>query len=110
MKPRIQKINRHIQRTLGAVLQREADLPEGILVTISAVEVTPNLRSAKVWIYVQPPERGTEVLESLKTQMYELQGALNEQLVMRPLPRISFRLDQGIDHAEHITKKLAELH
>lgn len=109
MPDRIPKLNKHIQRVFGEILQQEADVPVGVMVTISKVDVRPNLRSATVWLYVYPAEKGEATVDHLKEQLYDLQGALNRELQLRPLPRIILRLDHGIEHAQHIEEKLAAL-
>lgn len=106
---RLEKVNRHIQRTLASILVSEADIPEGVLVTVSRVDTTPNLKSCKVWLYIQPLGQAEEVLTHLKGQLYDIQGALNRELQMRPLPRISLQIDKGSEHAERIEEKLAEI-
>lgn len=103
------KINRHIQRTLAQIFLEETDIPQDVLLTISRVDTTPNLKSSSIWLYVQPLEKSEEVLEALKGQLYDIQGALNRALSMNPLPRISLFIDHGSAHAQHIEEKLAEL-
>jgi ribosome-binding factor A len=109
MSERIVKINKHLQKVFGEILHEQADRPADVMVTISKVETAPNLKSATVWLYVFPIEQGEAVLTHLKNQMYDLQGAMNRELDMRPLPRLMLRLDHGAQHAESIEKKLASL-
>lgn len=106
---RIKRINRQIQRSFGEVLQREADLPPDVIVTISAVDTTPNLRSSTIWLYISPLERAQEILQELKNQLYSLQGALNKKLTFHPLPRITLKIDHGSAHAQTISKRLDAL-
>ncbi len=109
MSSRIAKINKHLQRTVGEILLKEADLPNDTLVTISRVETTPNLRFSIIWLYVSPSTQAETVLDSLKKQMYDIQGSLNRSLQFRPLPRIRFQHDTGNDYADTINKKLDEI-
>lgn len=109
MTNRIAKINKHLQRTVGEILLKEADLPLDVLVTISRVETTPNLRFSDIWLYVNPEARALEILDILQPQMYDIQGALNRSLQLRPLPRIRFRYDAGGVYADSINKKLDEI-
>jgi len=109
MSERIAKINKHLQRVFGEILHEQADKPADVMVTISKVETRPNLKGATVWLYVYPLEKGEETLEKIQGQMYDLQGALNRELDMRPLPRLVLRLDHGAEYAESIEKKLASL-
>jgi ribosome-binding factor A len=106
---RILKINKHIQRTVSEILTESADIPNGVLVTISRVDTTPNLRFSKVWLYINPGTRAEETLDVLKKQMYDIQGEMNRTIHLHPLPRISFRFDGGLDYADTINKKIDDL-
>lgn len=109
MSHRIAKVNKHLQRIFGAVLLDEADIEPGVLVTISRVDVTKNLKSATVWLYIFPLEKAAATLASLTHQLYELQGAFNRALSMRPLPRLILRIDYGAAHAEAVEKTLKKI-
>lgn len=106
---RITKINKHVQRTIAEILAESADIPQGVLVTISRVNTTPNLRFSKVWLYINPGTRAQETLDVLKKQMYDIQGKFNRAMHLHPLPRISFGHDGGLDYADTINKKLDEI-
>lgn len=109
MSRRLEKVNKHLQRICAEVLLIEASLPPNVLVTVARVNATPNLRSADVWLYVLPLEQGPTTLKELRKQLYDLQGAVNRKLDMRPLPRLILRLDRGAAHAEKIEQRLHEL-
>lgn len=109
MSHRLAKINKHIQRTFGEILQRQADLPADVLVTIARADTTANLRSTTIWLYIFPLERGEAILAALKAQIYDLQGSFNRNIHMRPLPRLVLRLDTGAAYADTITRKIDEL-
>jgi ribosome-binding factor A len=109
MSRRIDKIDKHIQRTFGELLLKEADIPLGVMVTVSRVETATNLRSCTVWLYISPLESADETLEGLKKQMYDLQGFINREAKLNPPPRIHLRLDRGLDHAENIEETLDNL-
>jgi len=109
MSKRIDKVNRLIQETLGEILQREADLPADVMLTVTGVETTPNLRAAKIWLSILPEGKGDDVIKQLEKQLYDLQGSLNRKLNLKPLPRISLMRDKGAKYAENIDQKLAGL-
>ncbi len=106
---RIAKINKHVQRMFGEVLQGEADIPDDVLVTISQVQTSANLQRATVWLYISPLERAKEVLAQLTQQLYYLQGALNRKLTLRPFPRLELGVDHGARDAERIGQVLLQL-
>lgn len=109
MSDRISKINRHLQRTIGDILLTEVDIPDGVLVTISHVETTANLRFSDIFLYISPSDKVKETMEKLTPQMYDIQGSLNRSLQFRPLPRIRFKHDAGSEHAATINAKLNEI-
>ena len=106
MSERMAKVNKHVQRTFGEILQRQADLPPDVLVTISRTDTTPNLKSTTIWLYINPVARAEEIIERLTPQLYDLQGALNRALDLKPLPRVRLRIDYGADYADHINTVL----
>ena len=98
-----------MQRLVGEILQRHADLPPNVLVTVSRVATTPNLRGAEVFLYIYPTTQAEEVAENLRRQLYELQGFLNRALDARAVPRIRFTIDYGAEHADIINQRLNDL-
>lgn len=109
MSRRIEKINKHIQRTLGEILQREADLPRDVMVTILRVDTTANLRSTTIYLSVLPEDRGEEIYGTIKSQLYDLQGSLNRAIDIRPLPRIRLVIDYGSAHSAKIDRIVRDL-
>ena len=109
MSRRIDRINKHLQRTFGEVLQRDVDLPPDVLVTISRVDTVPNLKSAEIWLYIQPIDQSEKVLAQLESQLYDLQGSLNRKLDLSPLPRIRLRIDYGAEHSDQIETTIRQL-
>jgi len=109
MADRLPKLNKHLQRTLAEVLQTEADISPNVLVTVTRAEVTPNLRSVKMWLSFFPLDEAKKTLDKLEAQIYDIQGAFNRKLEMRPLPRLKLLIDYGPEHAqkmEGVFKKL----
>ncbi len=81
------------------------DLPA--LTTISRVEVTQDLKHAKVWISVLSEDKEVEekVLLVLEKNLYDLQGEMNRMSTMHHTPRIAFR----IDNSQHYVSRISEL-
>lgn len=109
MTERTVKINKLIKEHLGEILTRELSLKPGIFLTISKVDTTADLRYAQVFISVFPYKEANYALKTLSKEMYSLQGALNKKLQMRPLPRLSFKLDSTEESADKIEKILINL-
>lgn len=109
MPDRIAKVNKHIQRTFGEILQVEADLPPDVMVTVVGVETTKSLKTATVWLAVRPEKQAGRVIRKLRKQLYDLQGSLNRKIRLRPNPRIILSVDHGAQHAQNIDRQLEEM-
>ncbi|QQS21055.1 MAG: ribosome-binding factor A [Candidatus Moraniibacteriota bacterium] len=103
---RIQKVNEHIREELGNILSSQTHLKSGVLVTITKVSTTPDLKTARIGISTFPEEETHYALTALKREMYTLQGELNRRLRMRPIPRILFLEDTTSIAAQDVESAL----
>jgi ribosome-binding factor A len=108
MRTRLAKVNTLIQKELSRLIHENLDFSAGILVTITRVEVSVDLRYATVYVSVLPVQRLPSTLQLLQRKAAMLQRLLSKRLVMRSLPRLRFVLDPGERHAARIEKLLAE--
>ncbi|MBI4138389.1 MAG: ribosome-binding factor A [Candidatus Wildermuthbacteria bacterium] len=106
MTERVPQVNELLRKEIGAILLRELDVEDGVLATLTRVEATPNLQSARVYISVMPEEKGLDFVKSLKYQVYQVQQELNRRLKMRPVPKIEWRLETKTAEAHKIEKLL----
>src|SRR6478752_5441258 len=66
-------------------------------VTVTRVEVAPDMRSAKVHVSVMGDERQQSLsLRGLQSSAGFLQAKIAEQIDTRYTPRLTFVLDQGV--------------
>lgn len=94
-----------IQEELSKLIQHEIEF-RGALVTITQVEVEGNLETARVLISVLPEMKSKLVLIVLKKFQPRLQRMLLKKMNVRPMPRISFIIDQGVKNAAEVEKSL----
>lgn len=106
MNPRIPKINQLLQEELGAILLRELELPDGVLVTVTRVDASGNLQEAKVYISVMPEAKLQDVFNVLQKNIYAVQQILNKRLKMRPVPRIKWVIETKTSEAQRIEELL----
>ncbi len=105
---RIQRVNKLIKIELSQILLREVDFPKGVLVTITRVESSVDLKQAKVYISVMPDSRVARISEILGKIIYGIQQSLNKRLRMRPIPKIKFEIEQKTKEAARIEELLEE--
>lgn len=108
MTQRTDQVESQIQRILGAVLNREIELPEGHLATITRVLINPDLKNAKVFISVLPFANSNSVMKILKNNRGMIQKELHSQLTMKFSPKLEFLLDKQPEYADQIEKLIDE--
>jgi ribosome-binding factor A len=102
------KIARLLQKDLSEIFRRQTASLGGVIVSVSAVRVTPDLSIAKAYLSIFPPEKSQEILENIKKQSktvrYELAQSVKQ--VLRKCPDLQFYLDDSLDYIENIDRLL----
>lgn len=109
MSNRIQRVNALIKNELGKIFLRDVDFPQGVLVTITRVDSSPNLSQAKIYISAMPGKQIDKVSEILNRRIYDIQQILNRRLNMRPIPRIEFQKEEKTEEAARVEELLEEI-
>lgn len=98
------KIARLLQKELSEIFRLQTAKTRGVLVSVSAVKVSPDLSVAKAYLSVFPSDKGAEILDNInrnaRTIRYELAQKVRFQL--RKTPELSFYLDDSLDYLENI--------
>lgn len=104
------KIARLIQKELSEILRQQTAKTNGILVSVSAVRVSPDLSIARAYLSIFPSDKPKEILENInrsaRTIRYELGQKVRFQL--RKIPELAFHLDDSLDYIENIDHLLHE--
>ena len=106
--PRTMRINEVVRESLAEELERLSD-PRLEMVTITGVEVAPDLRTANVYFAAldRPLE---EVHAALAAAASHLQSAIGHQVRMKYVPKLVFHPDHGIAQGERVEAILREIH
>ena len=91
--PRTARVNELVLETLAEELERLSD-PRLWFVTLTGVEVSPDLRQATVYYSVLGPDEQHEATsKALHHAGSHLRAVLGHQVRLKYLPRLSFRED-----------------
>ena len=104
---RPERISDLIIEELNKIILKELEFP-GALVTITDAAVTPKLDYAIIKFSVLPSEKSQEVLKILEKMQPHMQYLLIRKLNTRPVPKISFKIDLGLEKAAKVEKALLE--
>ena len=110
MSQRIAKVESLVQQVVARSLIEV--LPgESARLTITGVDVAPDIRSAIVWVGVLADDEAAQ--QALFDRVVGLGGVLQQHLAKvittKFVPRLTFRLDTGGSYAEHINRLLGSL-
>ncbi len=96
MSQRLQRVRELLRRELGELLQKEFDF-DGALVTVNAVDVTPDLRNAHVFIsMMQAQGREDDIIRDLNQRHGYLQNRIAKRVVLKYTPQLHFRYDDSV--------------
>jgi ribosome-binding factor A len=104
------KVASQIQRIVASVLQRDiADPRVDGLVSVTRVEITRDLREAKVYLSVLAAQRTPEtVIEGIRSAGRHIQAEVADELDIRFAPHLSFILDDSLKKQAEILRKIDE--
>jgi len=108
MKHRQLRVNELVKRELSAIIAREINF-EGALVSVNAVDVTPDLKSAHVFISILGPATGASVIDKLEAHRPALQAELSRHVVLKYTPHLVFHLDDSIERGARVLEILQDL-
>ena len=106
--PRQNKISRLLQKELSEIFLLQTKAMPGVLVSVSAVRISPDMSIARVYLSVFPSEKAEEIVknvnDNMKTIRYELGTRVRHQL--RIIPELKFFVDDSLDYIEKIDSLL----
>ncbi len=104
---RQKQISSLIQKELGDLLEKKVSDPRLDFVTITAVEVSPDLRQAR--IYVSTLGNQQEAMKGFDHATSFLRRELSSRLALRYVPELIFRPDESLERGERIDQLLEEI-
>ena len=107
---RQQKLARLLQKELSEIFRQETAKVGNVIVSVSAVRVSPDLSIARAYLSIFPSDKAQVLLESInksaKTIRYDLAQKVRYQL--RKTPELFFHIDDSLDYIEHIDNLLQQ--
>ena len=106
---RMRRVNEAVREVLSVRLAEGLKDPRIGFVTVTAVETSPDLRHARVYVSVLGDESERErTLAGLASSHGVLQGSLARELRMKRTPTLQFVYDESIDRGMRISELLDE--
>ena len=105
---RMRRVNEVLREVIGDEVTSLSD-PRLGMVTITAVDTSPDLRSARVYFTVLGDEQAREdALEALRKAHGIIQRAINAETRMKRTPTLRFEYDEAVETGLRISSILDE--
>lgn len=111
-KQRTDRLNSLLKEVLADVIRREVDNPDvDPFVTVTRVEITKDLRHAKVYISsIKSMEEKKKTIEILQEAAGFIAVMASKKVVMRYFPALRFYIDDTVDKVMRIDEVLQKIH
>ncbi len=105
------RINGEVQKELSRIISREIKDPRiHAMTSVTQVMVTSDLKECKAYISVLGNEQEqADTLEGLKSASGYIRRELARSINLRNTPEITFCIDQSIEYAINMSKKIDDI-
>jgi ribosome-binding factor A len=101
---RPQKLGDQIQRELSDLVAREVRDPRVGMITITSVDVSPDLSHAKVFFTVLEKAKLKDTLEGLKRSAGFLRSQLARRIKIYTTPELRFEYDESVERGDRLSR------
>jgi ribosome-binding factor A len=107
--PRTARVNTQIQRELAELIRDELRDPRVRGVTLTSVEVSPDMRSARIHVSVlQLDGKPAEAAAALNGAAPKLRQALKHRMAIKHIPELHFHADPTAANADRLNRLIRE--
>jgi len=98
-----------MRKALAQVLQRKISDPRiRGMVSITEISISPDLKSARVYVSVLPDQYEKRTLAGLRAANRHIHGELKKLVAFRIVPHLDFRLDESLKKSSEIFDAIGE--
>lgn len=109
MTRRTRQVGELLKEELTDIIRKEVKDPRIGFMSITEVDVTPDLRQARVYVSVLSEEEREGTMDALTSAASFIRHHLKPRLRMRQIPMLEFRGDRSMEYAQHIAETLREI-
>jgi ribosome-binding factor A len=98
-----------LRKELSACMSQSLDL-EGMLITISSVELPPDMKQAFIYVSTLNPEVDWgKAIKLLNRNRGTWQSAIGHRLGLKFTPQLIFRFDQAIERGDRVMEIMTQI-
>jgi ribosome-binding factor A len=108
---RVKRVCETFKEVVGEIIQRDLKDPRLGFVTVTEVEMSADLRHARVWVSIMGSrEEAEETMRVLERASGFIKGEVGKRVRLRYLPEVVFMRDESSDRCERLESILRSLH
>ncbi len=110
MSLRAEKMREFLKEEVSQIIHHELNDPRIGFVSITDVELSVDLRYARIFVSVLGDEAAkAKTMEGLHSAQRFIRGALGKRMQIRYTPEVTFRLDDSIERGTRVVSLLREV-
>ncbi len=106
---RMERVNQQLKREVGMIIQRDMSDPRVEFITITAADVSPDLRNAKVYFSVLGMDGHEGAQVALENAQGMIRRLVSKRMNLRHTPEMTFHFDNTIENSSRIEETLKEI-
>lgn len=107
---RSERVRRQLKKEISLILQEDLRDPRIGFVTLTRIDLTGDLRYAKVYFSVLGDEAAKQYsIEGIQSAVGYIRRLIGERLKLKYVPEISFKLDKSIEYSINLEKTFERL-
>ncbi len=106
---RSQRVSDLLREEIAEIIMRRLKDPRLGFVTVTGVDITEDLKIARVFVSVLKAEDRELTLEILNSAKSFVRSEVAKRVRMKVIPTIEFRIDESIEYGARIDKLLKEI-
>lgn len=108
---RSRRVAELLQRELALLVQQYTQNSDMGMVTLSTIDVSPDLKNAKIFITCLGNTKGiNEIVNVLNEHTGQFRHELTKMVILRVIPKLHFEFDHTLDRANKLTSLIDSLH
>ena len=101
---RPQRLGDLIQREVSELIRLEVRDPRVGMITITSVDVSPDLSHAKIFFTVLEKQKLEDTLAGLRRSAGFLRSQLARRIKMYTTPQLRFEYDESVERGDHLSR------
>ncbi len=106
---RSQRVGDLIREEVADIIMNKLKDPRVGFITVTGVNITEDLKLAKVYISILKAEETDATLEILNSAKGFIRAELSKRVRMKFIPALTFRMDESLEYGNKIEKLLKEI-